>query len=356
MTTSSCASRCSAEPQGHFKAADFDYELPPERIAKHPLPDRGASRLLVMDRATGTLQDRGIRDLPDLLEPGDLLVLNDTRVIPARLFGRKSTGGEVEVLVERPLPHQRILAQLRFSRPPAPGSTLTLSGGVQAEVEGRDGRFWVLRFPQETEVADFLEQHGQVPLPPYIDRAPEPQDRGRYQTVYARNPGAVAAPTAGLHFDEVLLRRLEDKGIGRVFVTLHVGAGTFQPIESEDIRDHRIHTERLSVGAEACAAIRQTRERGGRVIAIGTTSARAVESAAESGCVQPFDGETRLYLYPGCRFKATDGLVTNFHLPRSSLLVMICAFAGREATFRAYRHAVDRGYRFYSYGDAMLIL
>lgn len=320
------------------------------------MPDRGASRLLVMDRATGALQDKGVRDLPDLLAPGDLLVLNDTRVVPARLFGRKSTGGEVEVLMERRLPRQRILAQLRFSRPPAPGSKLTLSEGTQVEVEEREGRFWILRFPQEMDVADFLERHGQVPLPPYIDRAAEPQDRDRYQTVYARNSGAVAAPTAGLHFDEALLRRLDEKGIGKIFVTLHVGAGTFQPIESEDIRDHRIHSERLSVGAEACARIEQARERGGRIIAVGTTSARALESAARSGRMQPFEGETRLYLYPGCSFAATDGLMTNFHLPRSSLLVMICAFAGRDATLRAYRHAVDCDYRFYSYGDAMLIL
>ncbi len=356
MTTSSCESRSSAEPQAHFQAADFDYDLPPERIAKHPLPDRGASRLLVMDRATGELSDRGIRDLPDLLAPDDLLVLNDTRVIPARLFGRKPTGGKVEVLIERLLPKQRILAQLRFSRPPAPGSELTFSEEVRAEVEGRDGRFWILKFPDETGVADFLERHGQVPLPPYIDRAPEPRDRDRYQTVYAHHPGAVAAPTAGLHFDEPLLARLEEKGIGRVFVTLHVGAGTFQPIESKDIRDHRIHSERLSVSAEACARIEQARERGGRVIAVGTTSARALESAAQSGRLQPFEGETRLYLYPGCTFAATDGLITNFHLPRSSLLVMICAFAGHAETLGAYRHAVDRGYRFYSYGDAMLIL
>ena len=356
MTTSSCESRSSAEPQAHFKAADFDYDLPPERIAKHPLPDRSASRLLVMDRATGELSDREIRDLPDLLAPNDLLVLNDTRVIPARLFGRKPTGGKVEALVERLLPQQRILVQLRFSRPPVSGAELIFPGEVRAEVEGRDGRFWVLKFPDETDVADFLESHGQVPLPPYIDRTPEPRDRDRYQTVYAHHPGAVAAPTAGLHFDEALLHRLEEKGIGRVFVTLHVGAGTFQPIESEDIRDHRIHAERLSVSAEACARIEQARSHGGRVIAVGTTSARALESAARSGRLQPFEGETRLYLYPGCPFAATDGLMTNFHLPRSSLLVMICAFAGHAETLCAYRHAVDRGYRFYSYGDAMLIL
>ena len=356
MTTSSCASRSSAEPQARFRAADFDYELPPDRIAKHPLPDRSAGRLLVMDRAGGELSDRGIRDLPDLLAPDDLLVLNDTRVIPARLFGRKPTGGKVEVLVERLLPRRRILAQLRFARPPGSGSELVLAEGARAVVEGREGRFWTLRFPDATDVADFLERHGQVPLPPYIDRAPEPQDRDRYQTVYAHRPGAVAAPTAGLHFDEALLRRLDERGIGRVFVTLHVGAGTFRPIESEDIRDHRIHAERLSVGAEACARIEQARERGGRVIAVGTTSARALESAARSGRVRPFEGETRLYLYPGRPFAATDGMLTNFHLPRSSLLVMICAFAGRAATLDAYRHAVDRGYRFYSYGDAMLIL
>ena len=345
-----------AEPQAHFRAADFEYDLPPERIAKHPLPDRSASRLLVMNRATGELSDRGVRDLPDLLTPDDLLVLNDTRVIPARLFGRKPTGGKVEVLVERLLPRRQVLAQLRFSRPPAPGGELIFSEGVRARVEGRSGRFWILQFPDETDVTDFLERHGQVPLPPYIDRAPEPRDRDRYQTVYAHSPGAVAAPTAGLHFDETLLHRLGERGIERVFVTLHVGAGTFQPIESEDIRDHRIHAERLSVSAGACACIEQARERGGRVIAVGTTSARALESAIRSGRVQPFEGETRLYLYPGRPFAAIDGLMTNFHLPRSSLLLMICAFAGRTATLRAYRHAVDHGYRFYSYGDAMLIL
>ena len=356
MTTSSCESRFSVKPQAHFKAADFDYDLPLEQIAKHPLPDRGASRLLVMDRSTGAFRDRGVRDLPDLLAPGDLLVLNDTRVIPARLFGCKPTGGEVEILVERLLSRRRILAQLRFSRPPAPGSELILAEGLRVGVEKRDGRFWTLKFPDGVNVADFLERHGQVPLPPYIDRAPEPQDRDRYQTVYAHRPGAVAAPTAGMHFDDALLRRLDERGIEKVSVTLHVGAGTFQPIESEDIRDHRIHSEQLSVGAKACVRIEQARERGGRVIAIGTTSARALESAVRSGRVQPFEGETRLYLYPGCSFSAIDGLMTNFHLPRSSLLVMICAFAGRTATLRAYRHAIDHGYRFYSYGDAMLIL
>lgn len=344
------------ESKTHFKAADFDYDLPPERIAKHPLPDRGASRLLVVDRAAGTLSDRGVRDLPDLLASGDLLVLNDTRVIPARIFGRKPTGGKVEVLLERLLPGRRILAQLRFSRPPAPGSELILPQETCVEVERQDGRFWVLKFSDGMDVSDFLERHGQVPLPPYIDRPPEQQDRDRYQTVYADRPGAVAAPTAGLHFDEPLLRRLEEKGIEKVFVTLHVGAGTFQPIESEDVRDHRIHSERLSVSAEACARIEQARQHGGRVIAVGTTSARALESATRSGRLQPFEGETRLYLYPGCSFAATDGLMTNFHLPRSSLLVMICAFAGHAETLRAYRHAVDQGYRFYSYGDAMLIL
>ena len=339
-----------------FKAADFDYELPPERIAKHPLPDRSASRLLVLHRATGELDDRGIRDLPDLLAPGDLLVLNDTRVIPARLFGRKPTGGKVEVLMERLLSRKRVLAQLRFSRPPAPGSELILAEGLKVEMEGQDGRFWVLRFPDDTDAADFLERHGEAPLPPYIDRAPRPEDRDRYQTVYASRPGAVAAPTAGLHFDEPLLSRFSERGIGRVFVTLHVGAGTFQPIESADIRDHRIHSERLSVSAEVCAHIQRTRERGGRVVAVGTTSARALESAVRHGRARPFEGETELYLYPGRSFAVTEGLVTNFHLPRSSLLVMVCAFAGRAATLRAYRHAVDHDYRFYSYGDAMLIL
>ena len=309
-----------------------------------------------MDHATGALSDQGIRDLPNLLAPGDLLVFNDTRVIPARLFGRKSTGGKVEMLIERLLPQQRVLTQLRFSRPPASGSELVLPEDVRVLVERREGRFWILKFPDGINITGFLDQHGQVPLPPYIDRAPQPQDQDRYQTVYANSPGAVAAPTAGLHFDESLLRHLNEKGIGSVFVTLHVGAGTFQPIESEDIREHRIHSEQLSVSAEACARIEQVRERGGRVIAVGTTSARALESAFQSGRVQPFEGETRLYLYPGCRFAVIDGLITNFHLPRSSLLVMVCAFAGHAATLHAYHHAVDQGYRFYSYGDAMLIL
>ncbi len=354
MKTSSRESRSSADPR--LRAEDFDYELPLGRIARHPLEDRSASRLLVMDRATGALDDRNVRDLPDLLASNDLLALNDTRVIPARLLGRKPTGGKIEALIERALSRRRVLAQLRFSRPPVPGSQLIFAEGLRVEVEGQEGRFWILRFPEGTDVTDFLERHGRVPLPPYIDRDPEPEDRERYQTVYANRPGAVAAPTAGLHFDDALLSRLDEKGVDRIFVTLHVGAGTFRPIESRDVRDHRMHSERVSVSADACARVERARARGGRVVAVGTTSARALESAAQSGRPRPFEGETRLYLYPGRPFRVTDGLMTNFHLPRSSLLVMICAFAGRAATLRAYRHAVDQDYRFYSYGDAMLIL
>ena len=353
---SSCENRFSTEALTNFNVADFDYDLPPDRIATSPLPDRSASRLLVMNRATGALSDRTVGDLPELLTPGDLLVLNDTRVIPARIFARKPTGGKVEVLVERLLPRSRMLVQLRASRPPAPGSELTFPDSLRVKVENREGRFWVLGLPGKMDARRFLERHGQVPLPPYIGRAAEPRDRERYQTVYAHKPGAVAAPTAGLHFDQALLRRLGEKEIGQAFVTLHVGSGSFQPIRAEDIREHRMHPERFSVGMEACTRVEQVRRHGRRVVAVGTTSARALESSAGSGPVRPFEGETRLYLYPGCRFAVVDALMTNFHLPRSSLLVMVCAFAGRDATLRAYRYAIENRYRFYSYGDAMLIL
>ena len=355
--TSSCASRCSTEAALHFEAADFDYDLPPERVAQHPHLERSASRMLALDRATGTVQDLSIRDLPQQLAPGDVLVFNDTRVIPARCFGRKPTGGKLEILIERLLPNNRALAQLGANRAPAPDSDIILAGEVRVRLIERQGRFWVLQFPAEVAVGEFLEQEGQVPLPPYIERPPEPNDRERYQTVYARAPGAVAAPTAGLHFDEPLLGRLDEQGIERIHVTLHVGAGTFQPIEADDIREHRIHAERLAIDADACARINRARTQGRRVVAVGTTSARALESAVRpNGRIEPYDGDTRLYLYPGCDFAAIDGLLTNFHLPRSSLLVMVCAFAGHEATLHAYRHAVAAKYRFYSYGDAMLIL
>ena len=313
--------------------------------------------MLALDRATGGLQDLSIQDLPQQLSSGDVLVFNDTRVIPARCFGRKPTGGKIEILIERLLQGNRALAQVRVNRAPAPGSELILAGNVRVRLEERQGRFWVLRFPEGVEVGKFLEGEGQVRLPPYIERPPEPGDQERYQTVDACAPGAVAAPTAGLHFDEPLLSRLGEQGIEQVHVTLHIGAGTFQPIEADDIREHRIHAERLLIDADECARINRARSQGRRIIAVGTTSARALESAVQpDGRIEPYAGETRLYLYPGCTFAAIDGLLTNFHLPRSSLLVMVCAFAGYEATLHAYRHAIAEKYRFYSYGDAMLIL
>ena len=353
--TTSCASRSSAEPLGSFQAEDFDYELPSQLIAQHPLPERSASRLLLLDRSADACTDHRIGDLPNLLEARDLLVFNDTRVIPARLHARKPTGGQVEILIERLLDSHRALVMLRASKPPRAGSELQLELGT-VQVGERQGRFWELHFPPTADLDQWLTDSGHVPLPPYIDRADGPQDRERYQTVYARKPGAVAAPTAGLHFDQALLDRLQARGIEQAFVTLHVGAGTFQPLRAADIRDHQMHPERVSVSAEVCERVARTRARGGRVVAVGTTSVRALESAAAKGSLQPFEGETQLYLYPGRRFAVVDALLTNFHLPRSSLLLLVCAFAGQQRVLDGYRHAVAQGYRFYSYGDAMLIL
>ncbi len=355
MTTSLSDRRCSADAQPRFDAADYDYRLPPEYIAQQPLPDRAASRLLFLDRVTGEIQDRGIRDLPELLAPGDLLVFNDTRVIPARVHGRKETGGRVEMLLERVLSPHRVLAQLRANHPPAIDSTLRF-GTLSAEVEGREGRFWVLRFPDDQKILEWFGQHGQTPLPPYIRRAAEGEDRERYQTVYAREAGAVAAPTAGLHFDDALLTQLDERGVAQAFVTLHVGAGTFQPIEADDIREHQIHAEYMTVDAAVCEKVRQTQASGGRVIAVGTTSVRALEAAAAGGEIEPYAADTQLYLYPGQPFRVVDAMVTNFHLPKSSLLVLVCAFAGRDSVLAAYSYAIAERYRFYSYGDAMLIL
>ncbi len=340
-----------------MRLEDFDYELPPELIAQRPLPERSASRLLVLDEAGG-LSDRRFRDLPRLLAPGDLLVFNDTRVMPARLLGRKETGGAVEVLVERITGPDRALAHVRASKAPRPGTRLRLGGGAVCRVAGRAADLFALEL--ETGAPDFaalLERHGQVPLPPYIRRPPGPEDRERYQTVYARVPGAVAAPTAGLHFDEEVLAALEARGIERAALTLHVGAGTFQPVRGADIGSHRMHAERLEVPEAVCEAVARTRARGGRVVAVGTTVVRALESAAgEDGVVRPLRGETRLFIRPGHRFRAVDALVTNFHLPRSTLLMLVCAFGGHARVMAAYRHAVARRYRFYSYGDAMLLL
>jgi S-adenosylmethionine:tRNA ribosyltransferase-isomerase len=333
----------------------FDFDLPAELIAQHPPARRGDSRLLTLDGATGTLADRRFADLPGLLSPRDVLVLNDTRVLKARLFGRKRSGGKVELLVERVLDAHHVLALLRASHAPAPGAVLTFGAGIEARVLERQGELYRLEFPGERDVVSTLEAHGELPLPPYIERAVRGEDEERYQTVYARTPGAVAAPTAGLHFDETMLGELRARGIALAFVTLHVGAGTFQPVRSARIEEHVMHSERYAVPAETVAAIERARAAGGRVVAVGTTSLRALESAAVSGRLLAGSGETRLFITPGYRFRVVERLLTNFHLPRSTLLMLVAAFAGLDLVLRAYRHAVEQRYRFFSYGDAMLI-
>ena len=339
-----------------MKKSDFHYDLPPELIAQAPLPRRSASRLLLVPPGDAPFRDLGIADLPGLLRAGDLLVFNDTRVIPARLHGQKATGGRVEILVERLLPGNEALVQLGVSKPPQPGSRIALDAGGSAEAVAREGEFWRLRFDVPGALADWLQQAGQLPLPPYIRRAPGAGDADRYQTVFARAAGAVAAPTAGLHFDEPLLQALRDRGIDTGHVTLHVGAGTFQPVRVDDLREHRMHGEWLNVGAALVEQVRRTRAAGGRVVAVGTTVVRALESALGSdGGLRPFAGETRLFILPGYRIRSVDALLTNFHLPESTLLMMVSAFAGRERVFAAYRHAIGERYRFFSYGDAMLL-
>jgi S-adenosylmethionine:tRNA ribosyltransferase-isomerase len=333
--------------------ANFHYELPDDLIARHPTARRRDSRLLHLDGASGSIADRQFADLPQLLRRGDLLVFNDTRVVPARLFGTKETGGRVELMLERVLDGCRALVQLRASKPPAMGSRLQLAGDSTATVTGREGEFWVLDFAEAPGAV--FERSGVIPLPPYMKRAAEDFDRDRYQTVYARAPGAVAAPTAGLHFDEVLLAACEDAGLASAFVTLHVGAGTFQPVRVDDVSEHRMHAERASVPAEVCDAVRACRERGGRVVAVGTTAVRALESAAAGGRLDAYSGDTRLFITPGFQFRVVDALVTNFHLPESTLLMLVAALAGREHVLGAYRHAVQQRYRFFSYGDAMLV-
>lgn len=337
-----------------MRTLDFDYTLPPELIAKYPANERRGSRLLVVDAARDDPLDRCFEDLVTFLRPGDLLVFNDTRVINARLRGRKASGGGVEMLVERILSPDTAIAKMRASKSPAAGSVIQLDKGHTAKVLCRDGEFFQLEFSRPLD--ELLESIGEVPLPPYLERAAEPVDRERYQTVYARRQGAVAAPTAGLHFDEGMLQQTLDAGIRHAFVTLHVGAGTFQSLRQEEVRANRLHAERVQVDAAACDAVREARRRGARVIAVGTTSVRALEAASAGGALQPFDGETDLFILPGYRFRSVDALLTNFHLPRSSLLMLVAAFGGTDRILAAYRHAVAAGYRFFSYGDAMLVL
>jgi len=335
------------------RLSDFDYELPAELIAQHPAAERTASRLLHLDGRTGAIADRRFADIVDLLEPGDVLVVNDTRVIKARLHGRKDSGGEVEVLVERVLDPHRVLAQVRASKPPKAGRALVLGGGVEAEVLGRKGEFYELRFAEG--VLDVLARHGEVPLPPYITHAAAREDESRYQTVYAREPGAVAAPTAGLHFDAALLEAAKARGVQVAAVTLHVGAGTFQPVRVEDLSLHVMHSEWYSVPQATVDAIAVARKKNGRVVAVGTTALRALESAAREEGLAAGPAETSLFIVPGYRFRAVDRLVTNFHLPRSTLLMLVSAFAGVDNIRRAYAHAIAERYRFFSYGDAMLL-
>jgi S-adenosylmethionine:tRNA ribosyltransferase-isomerase len=335
-----------------MQRSDFHYELPDELIAQSPLPERRASRLLTLDGRTGAIGDRRFVDLIDWLEPRDLLVLNNTRVLPARLQGRKASGGRVELLLERVLGGSSGRFQLRASRSPKPGSEIVLDGGARATVTARDGDLFDLKLDRPLE--HWLETHGSVPLPPYIGRPPEDRDRERYQTVFAEVAGAVAAPTAGLHFDRDLLDTIASRGVEIGRLTLHVGAGTFSPVRSETVEAHRLHAERVVVPAALCRQVEQARARGGRVVAVGTTSVRALETLARRGLV-PFTGETDLFIYPGYEFQIVDAVVTNFHLPESSLLMLVAAFAGYELSMRAYRHAVAERYRFFSYGDAMLL-
>lgn len=333
----------------------FYYDLPEQLIAAHPAPRRRDSRLLHLEGSTGKLSDKQFSDLLDLVRPGDLMVFNDTRVIPARLFGHKVSGGQVEILIERLLGGRLALAHTRASRSPKPGSVIVLEDGSEVEVLGRQGALFELKFPDVALTV--LNRLGHMPLPPYIERADEDEDKERYQTVYGQKEGAVAAPTAGLHFDEPMLAALDEKGVARAFVTLHVGAGTFQPVKVDNIAEHPMHSELAEVSAEVCEQIHATRSRGGRVIAVGTTSVRSLESAARAngGEIAPFSDDTDIFIYPGFEFKVVDCLVTNFHLPESTLIMLVSAFAGFSHTMQAYRHAVTESYRFFSYGDAMFI-
>lgn len=342
---------------------DFDYELPPELIAQTPAADRASSRLLVV--ASDRFADSSIRELPVLAQPGDLLVFNDTRVLHARLHGVKDSGGQVEVLIERALDRREALAQVRASKSPRPGSRMRLADAFEVEVVGREGEFFRLRFPADSDLLDLLERYGSLPLPPYIRRPAGAADETRYQTVYARDAGSVAAPTAGLHFDHALLAQLQEAGAEFAYVTLHVGAGTFQPVRVDNLAEHRMHREHYRIPPATADAIARTHARGGRVIAVGTTSLRALESAAlktESAALPQGDsfmsageGETELFILPGFHFRVADCLLTNFHLPKSTLLMLVSAFAGCETIRRAYAHAVAQRYRFFSYGDAMFL-
>lgn len=337
-----------------MRVDEFRYTLPEALVAQRPAARRRDSRLLILDGRSGDFEDRRFSDFRCLLRPGDLLVLNDTRVVPARLEGRKSSGGAVELLLERTLDQHRLLAQVRASKPPKPGTRIRI-GDMVATVRARHGDLFELELADGRTPESLMRRHGRVPLPPYVRRPADAADGDRYQTVYAKRDGAVAAPTAGLHFDQALLDGIRAAEVDIGFLTLHVGAGTFQPVRSERVEEHAMHKERLVVSEDLCRQVKRARSGGGRIIAVGTTTVRALETASTGGAIVPFAGETDLFLYPGCRFRCVDALLTNFHLPGSTLLMLVCAFAGRDSVLRAYRHAVEERYRFFSYGDAMFV-
>lgn len=340
-----------------MRVSDFTFELPDELIARYPMAERTASRLLTLDGNTGALGDKQFTDLMAMIQPGDLMVFNNTRVIPARLFGQKATGGKLEILVERMLDDKRILAHVRSSKSPKEGTLINLDGGYEMKMLARHDALFELELQSELTILEVLEAVGHMPLPPYIDRPDEDADKERYQTVYNQNPGAVAAPTAGLHFDDGMLDALKAKGVNMAFVTLHVGAGTFQPVRVDNILEHKMHSEWANVPADVVELIKATKAAGNRVIAVGTTSVRSLESAAKAseGELQPFSGDTDIFIYPGFEFKVVDAMVTNFHLPESTLIMLVSAFAGFDEVIKAYQHAVAQKYRFFSYGDAMFV-
>lgn len=338
-----------------MQVTDFQFDLPDELIASYPLEQRTQSRLLCLEGDSGELTHRQFFDVLDLVEPGDLVVFNDTRVIPARLFGQKESGGKIEVLIERVLDEKRALAHVRSSRSPKPGAKLFLEGGIEALMVARHDKLFELEFQLEGHLIEALEQHGHMPLPPYMKREDQLSDRERYQTVYNAKPGAVAAPTAGLHFDDALLAKLEAKGVDKAFVTLHVGAGTFQPVQVDNIHDHKMHAEYIEVSDTVCEQVKATKARGGRVIAVGTTSVRCLETSSRDGEIKPYMGDTDIFIFPGYQYRVVDVLITNFHLPESTLLMLVSAFAGYEHVMQAYKVAVEERYRFFSYGDAMFI-
>ncbi len=339
-----------------MKLAEFGFTLPKELIAQYPVAKRSQSRLLVLSREEEELAHRQFVDLLDYLQAGDLLVLNNSKVIPARLYGQKVSGGKIEILVERVQGEHRCLAHVRASKAPSVGTRLLLEGGLQFDVLGRQQDLFELKLLNDAPLIELLEQHGHIPLPPYMEREDEALDRERYQTVFAEHHGSVAAPTAGLHFDDDLLEKIKAKGVKIAYVTLHVGAGTFQPVRVENILDHQMHYEYLEVPEDVAAAAKKTKSHGGRVVAVGTTSVRSLESAATEGEIKAFHGESNLFIYPGYQFNVVDAMVTNFHLPKSSLLMLVSAFAGLKNVKQAYKEAIAEQYRFYSYGDAMLLL